>query len=376
MVGGEGTDVLSLAVAATAGTATGVSGFETFRLTANTGQDMVQFLDNNTFTRIEAALAGATTAFTNVGAGVTTLATTAATNTSTFARLVDTTANSLNLVLLGNATTTAVTANDEETINLSTSSAVGATTITTLTATDLHTLNITGSNAIVFTNAIVANSTTAGTTLTINASANTGGVTVSAANSTIAASVTGSATASNVLTGSAGVDTIVGGGVADTIAGGGGADVLTGGSGADSFTIVATASAGSTGATHAASFITITDFAKSSDILNFGAAALVAAGGAGTAGEAAISANGRATFNVADTTLAQRITAVQAGIVAADAAAAGQSAMFSFGSDTYVFISDGTDGLTVADVVVKLTGVAISSTSVLTDGGTTFTIVG
>ena len=377
MVGGDGTDVLSLAVAATAATATGVSGFETARSTAAITQDMVQFLDNSTFTRLEGDFAG-TTAFTNVGAGVTTLATTLAGNTSTFARLVDTSSNSLNLVLIGNATTTAITANNEETINVSTSSAVGTTTLTDLTATDLHTLNITGSNAIVFTNAIGANSTTAGTTLTINAAANTGGVTVSAANSTIAASITGSTSASNVLTGTAGTDTIIGGAAADTIAGGGGADVLTGGSGADTFTIVATGTASNTGSSHASSFVTITDFAKSSDMVGFTGAILTAAGGSGAAGQAAISANGRATFNVADSTLALRITATEAGINAAGAAAAGQAAMFTFGSDTYVFISNGVDGITAADVVVKLTGLAISSTSVLTpDGGNAFfTIVG
>ena len=374
MTGGDGTDVLSLAVAGTAASASGVSGFETLRATAAITQDMAVFLDNSTFTTLQGAVAG-TSAFTNVGAGVTTLATTVAGNTSSVARLVDTSSNSLTVTLLGNAITTAITANDEETISLGTSSAVGATTLTTLTATDLHTLNITGSNAVTITT-LAANSTTTGTVLTINASANTGGVTLSAANSTLPVSFTGSATAASSFTGGAGADTIVGGGVADTLANGGGADVMTGGAGADTFTVTATGLASTTGASHAASFVEITDFAKSSDILNFGAANIVS-GSTAAAGRAAIATSGLATFNVADSTLALRVTAVEAGIVASQGGGAttnGNAAMFMFGSDAYVFFSDGTAGVGSGDLLVKLTGISVT-TSTLTDGGTTFTIV-
>jgi hypothetical protein len=48
--------------------------------------------------------------------------------------------------------------------------------------------------------------------------------------------------------------------------------------------------------------------------------------------------------------------------------------MFVFGSDSYVFFSDGVDGIGAADLLVKLTGISVA-TSTLTDGGTTFTIV-
>jgi hypothetical protein len=368
IVGGEGTDVLSLAVAATAATATGVSGFETFRLTANTAQDMIQFIDNNTFTRIEGALAGATTAFSNVGLGVTTFATTIAGNTSTFTRLVDTSSNSLNVVLLGNAITAAFTAPDEETITLSTSSAVGATTLTTLTATDLHTLNITGTNAITITDAIAANSTTAGTTLTINASANTGGVSLSAINSTIVANITGSANAVNTLVGTGGSDTITGGGLVDNITGGIGYDTLVGGAGGDNF-IFANTATGTPSATGSA-FDVISDYVSGSDVIDFGAITILqnpdaVAAAAGHAGVA----TGVVTFHISDNTLALRIIAVQDAINdndnAADSndAAAGDALIFAFGSDSYIFVSDGTPGVGATDVLIKLTGIAGSTTT-------------
>jgi hypothetical protein len=267
-----------------------------------------------------------------------------------------------------------VEANDEETINLSTSSAPGATTLTTLTATDLTTLNITGSNAITI-GTLAANSTTTGTTLTINGAANTGGVTVSAANSTTPASITGSATAANDLTGTLGTDTITGGVANDTIASGEGADVLTGGAGADTFTLTATGLAGTTGASHAASFVTIADFATSSDILSFGGAQIYSNATA-SAGTAKIASSGLATFDIRDSTLASRVVAVEAGIVAGagGSTALGDAAMFVFGSDSYVFFSDGTVNLDDNDLLVKLTGINVSA-STLTAGSGVFTIV-
>jgi Ca2+-binding RTX toxin-like protein len=362
MVGGDGTDVLSLAATANAAAASGVSGFETLRSTAAVSQDLAVFLDNNTFTTLQGAVAG-TSAFTNVGNAITALATTFAGNTSTLARLVDTTTNSLNVTLLGNAATAAITANDEETINLTTSSAVGATTLTALTATDLHTLNITGSNAITITT-LNANSTTTGTTLTVNASASTGGVTLSAVNSTVSANITGSATASNNLTGSAGSDTIVGGAVADTIVGGVGFDVLTGGSGADTFTFASTA----TGTPSSSLFDTITDYVTGTDIIDGpGALTLVAEGAIGS-GQAAISATGLATFNIADSTLALRIAAVEKAMTVGTPVA-NEAAVFNFGADSYVFISDGTVGLNSADVLIKLTGITVATGLTVNVGG-------
>ena len=266
IAGGDGTDILSVGVAVTAATAAGVSGFEVFRstITALT-HPMTNFTDNSTFTTLQNAVAAGTTAFTSVPNSVTTMESTIAASSATMARLVDGTANSLNVVVIGNATTTLMTASDEETINLSTSSAAGDTVVTTLTGTDLTTLNITGSNKISI-GTLSANSTSAGSTLTINGSTNTGGISVSAVSSILDAAITGSATAANTLTGGTGADTITGGTGIDLITGGVGADSLTGGSGADQF-IYVTATAGTTIGTNGAvtGFDLINDFVSTVD---------------------------------------------------------------------------------------------------------------
>ena len=97
--------------------------------------------------------------------------------------------------------------------------------------------------------------------------------------------------------------------------------------------------------------------------------------GAATATHASVSAAGIATFHISDSTLALRIVATESSIQSG-AAAAGQAALFQFGADAYLFISDGTDGVTSADVLIKLVGVDTTAAAfdTLTDGGTTFTI--
>lgn len=115
-----------------------------------------------------------------------------------------------------------------------------------------NTLDLTGSNKLVTVTvtgdqALNFTSTAAMTKLaTIDASANTGGLTfsgaaadVSTATSSAAMTIKGSATAANSLIGSGNSDTIVGGAAADTITGGAGADTLTGGAGNDIFVIAA-----------------------------------------------------------------------------------------------------------------------------------------
>ena len=84
---------------------------------------------------------------------------------------------------------------------------------------------------------------------------------------------------------------------------------------------------------------------------------IMASATAATAGTALITAAGVATFAAADATLAQRITATEAGINLGGAAAVGQVAMFQFGADAYVFISNGTDGVGAGDQLIKLVGV-------------------
>jgi hypothetical protein len=366
--GGEGTDILSISSAATAATATGVSGFETLTGTGTSfTQDMAVFLDNATFTTINSSLtAGANTlTLTNVGSGITTLNTTTATSTA-LTRLIDAAANSLTVNVTGGQTITAITASNEETINLASTNST-AVTVTTLTDTDLSTLNITGGGKVTIST-LAANSTASGT-LKIDGSTNTGGIDVSAANSTLAVNLIGSVSASNtLLTAGAGSDSVTGGSAADTINGGASADVLTGGGGADTF-VFSNASTGDPDLNNVVTFDTIADYVSGTDIIDFGGTSIAqsADAGAAAAGHAGV-ASGVVTFNIADDTLLERLIAVEDAISentngTSGDAAAGDALIFSFGSDSYIFISDATAGVGATDVLIKLTGIAGSDTT-------------
>lgn len=377
IAGGAGTDVLSIGAIATAATATGVSGFETLlAATANVTHVMSAFLDNSTFTTLQDGVAtgGGAVVFSNAASTITNLETTIATASATMTRLVDTTSSSLNVVLLGSATTTLITANDEETINLSSDSTSGATIITTLTATDLTTLNITGSNSISI-GTLSSNSTSAGSTLTITGSANTGGISVDATNSILDAVITGSSTASSTISGGGGADSVTGGTSADTIAGGVGADTLTGGSGADTFQVtsgVASYTGGTPGT--ASLFETISDYVLGTDIIDETGAALALSPDATTtaaSGVAGISrTTGIATFNIADSTLALRVAAVNASLLAGTEAT-NQFAIFQFSGSTYVYIYDDTlDTVAALDGLIKLTGITgVTAIDIATSAG-------
>jgi Ca2+-binding RTX toxin-like protein len=164
--------------------------------------------------------------------------------------------------------------------------------------------------------------------------------------------------------GGAGVDTVIGGGGADVIAGGGNQDRLTGGGGADAF-LFAPGSSGFVDAA-AAAYDEITDFTAGVDRIDFGSTALSVVQRAGAvAGHAQINAAGLATFAAADTTLQARLVAVEAAINDGGTAAAGQAAIFASGGDTWVFISDGVDGLATGnDVLVRLVGGTFSTATV------------
>jgi len=244
--GGEGTDVLALDAAATAATALGVSNFETLRLdTAGVTQDMVVFGVDSSFTALDVNVAGLGT-FTNVGAGVTSLYNQATGGSASITRLVDNSTNELSVYAddrtagsEGATTIVALTANNEETLNLvSGSNAAEDFTITTLTASDLKTLNASGTADVIITNAIAGATDLA----TVNGSAVSGALTVNATVSAVAMTVTAGSGGSTLttgagndtITGGIGIDTIVAGEGNDTINSGSGADVITGGTGADS----------------------------------------------------------------------------------------------------------------------------------------------
>jgi len=103
-------------------------------------------------------------------------------------------------------------------------------------------------------------------------------------------------------------------------------------------------------------FDTITDFQAASDIIDHGAAITIVTYTPAASGTADINAEGICTFHADDDTLTERITAAEGGIQTG-VAAAGQTAIFESGSDSYVFISDGADGVGANDILIQLTGV-------------------
>lgn len=169
-----------------------------------------------------------------------------------------------------------------ETLNLSSIGGTGTNVITADNVTAAHV--ITGSAGLTITNALA--------TTSVNASAFTGKLTVTAG--ATGTNIQGG-TAADTITGGVGNDTIVGGAGNDTINFGStgvtafGADVVAGGTGNDIFNFTATEGA-SGGITSYATFATITDFtvgtvATATDFLQFSGANtnLGATGGAGAA---------------------------------------------------------------------------------------------
>ena len=215
-----------------------------------------------------------------------------AASTITFARLSDTDTDTLTISNArtgagGGATFAAITASNEETINISGSIAANTITATAMTAADLVTLNITGAAAI----SLAAGAGIVDATLltTINASAATGAVTVNATNSGVNMTVTAGSGNTTITTGSgrdsitggngddvfvagAGNDTISGGAGADSITGGTGADLMTGGSGADRFIYTAAGQGGNTTTVVSGSLMsvgdTVADFTSGTDRVN------------------------------------------------------------------------------------------------------------
>lgn len=229
--------------------------------------------------------------------------------------------------------------------------AAGLSTATeTLTWDNADTVRLTADNGVSFTtlNAAATNWTftgTAGVADTINGTAG-----------------------NNVITGLSGNDTINGGAGNDTITGGTGTDTLTGGTGTNVFVFAA----GDNGAAPSATvFDIITDFRAGTNSIDLGATAITI-GDQGTAagvGVATVNAAGVATFNGADTTLAQHLTAAAAAIVTGGATVAGESVIWQEGADAYLFISDNVNGVSAGDVLIQLTGVTVGAGGLTITGG-------
>ncbi|MBS1198989.1 MAG: Proprotein convertase [Proteobacteria bacterium] len=146
------------------------------------------------------------------------------------------------------------------------------------------------------------------------------------------------------LIGSSYNDTLVGSVVDNVITGSAGADSVTGGAGNDTFVFAV----GASGLPSASNFDVIADFGTGSDVIDFGATALVADVGAGT-GLTVVA--GLVTAGVAD--LGAFITELGNSTTST----AGSTLIYDDGVDSYLFISDGLAGLGANDVLVQLVGV-------------------
>lgn len=170
-------------------------------------------------------------------------------------------------------------------------------------------------------------------------------------------------TGSNVIITGTGADSIDGGAGSDEITAGAGMDTIKGGADADTFKFTAGSSGGTPSSTV---FDTITDFVSNTDTIDFTDVTLsiTATSAAAVTGTAQILPTGRAVFVEADDTLQERIVATEATLSPSTTATAGKSALFNYGSDSYVFVSDANDGVTSSDTLIKLSGVTGTSLGV------------
>jgi Ca2+-binding RTX toxin-like protein len=177
----------------------------------------------------------------------------------------------------------------------------------------------------------------------------------------------------DVFTGGGGTDRLSGNGGNDLIRGGIGADTLTGGAGRDTFLF----SRGDSG--QATGFDQIMDFAKgrlgTGDLIDY-ETGLTRGGNADVANDTQASINqttGIATFaSGSGTTLADALNDIAARFTAATDSA-GEFGLFRVNNagNYYMFVSDGTEGVTANDVVVQLVGVASVASIDLTGGNLT-----
>jgi Ca2+-binding RTX toxin-like protein len=185
-------------------------------------------------------------------------------------------------------------------------------------------------------------------------------ITVTAATSNI---TTTSALTATTITGGTGVDTItLAGSVSNvaTITGGRGADVIDLGAnhtGGVKWILTAESAAPTSANTVDA---VISNYVKSLDKISTSALILGVQTATAGVGVATISAGGVATFNAADTTLTQHFAAVAAALQATP----GATAIWTEGSDSYVYVSDGILANTATDYTVKLVGVTAGALTI------------
>ncbi len=170
------------------------------------------------------------------------------------------------------------------------------------------------------------------------------------------------------ITGNTADNVIIGTRYADTIEGGEGFDVMTGGAGSNVFVFGTTATKNAT----ATLYDTIIDWRSGTDNrIDFSANLLLGTQVvAAAAGVATIGAKGVATFNAADNTLALHLIAAERAVNGTNNA----TVIWQEGADAFLFISDGTAGLSASDVLIRLAGVTVGSG--LTIAGGDITLIG
>ena len=292
--------------------------------------------------------------------GILNLSNTSATGAVTMASLVlNGNTDIANLSGTKDLTITSVTTNSA---TVAATGLSGKLTITTIAGNDSVIVGGTGSDSITATTATL-------TGLVVNGG--DGNDMITAVALTAAGAILAGGNGNDTITGGGAADTITGGAGNDLITGGVGLDVMTGGEGSDTFVFANDA----TGQPNATTFDTVNDWGTGDKIDFTSAFLLNATSSAAGSGTAAISATGLATFHSADDTLLKKITAVEAAVAATGGGAlAGEAAVFVNGSDTYLFISDATGGLSATDVLVKLVGVT-AATGITLDGSGDITAI-
>jgi len=180
----------------------------------------------------------------------------------------------------------------------------------------------------------------------------------------------------DTITGGSGADSLLGGSGDDSITGGAGADSITGGSGNDIYVFSGAASSTATDtdeyvgvvsgerfnfaavtASDGTTAITVARVADKTGVVTNGTTSATIVNGVVTG---YVTGNGTTVAAAAATafdTFAECLAAVRESVTTA-----GELAIFSFGSDEYIFIENGT-----ADVLVKLTGVDVTAIAVASE---------
>ena len=358
--GGNGTDTLVMDAAdavAASSTATfegKFTGFEHLSLNAVGANGTVDMSNMNDISYVISAGGGAfDLTLDNFAANGTVVLTGAvAAGGSTIVSLADDSGSSdvLNLVTTnsGSINVQDVDATGIETVNLTAtdtkSSTLDTHTVNIIDA-DLKTLTV-GGNAKV----VVTYDSTALTS--VNASANTGGVTVATLAGAAAATTVTGGTGADTLTGNHNNDVLLGGDGADSLVVGANLLTLTGGAGADSFNV-------SFAVSSVNGYATITDAA---------------------AGDKLVFANTASaeTFTSAKVALADTAVFQDYANEAINTTDQGDIVWFQFGGNTYVIEHASADAATSfvngTDVIVKLTGLVDLSTASFSDSALTLVI--